>query len=495
MVSREAGTLPPLFLFLTLLFVFLTLLIKVSILEPAMRQFQRITMNMVAEDTSYKTMDGKQYLVVPTVMLTEGVHAGSQGPLLYLNEHISKNPESWNHKPTVVYHPVQNGLGVSACTPDVIERQGCGLLMNTRFDDKLRTESWLDEAKTDKVDPRILPAIRNKQVLNGSTGLWHELKPEAGKWNSQDYLGIVTNMLPDHWAILPDQPGACKDAGLLRNEAIQGISYDDIRQQIYMAVKADANGPFKGPYTYVYIADVYQKYAIVEVNDVAYSISYSIKDGLVKIGGDYEPVRRVNTWLTVNGERLISNFLLSALPLTNNADNIIPKVTLPNQEPTMSQTNNNQNPPMLTPQAAVTTPQSTPTPTPTPVPVPAPRTPQDLMQNTQDIDAYIAAAPPQIGSLLRNALAAAESQKAQLIQVITANKANIFNPDWLKKQSNDLLQGMALLAGSSVPAQVQNAGLGGDLTPMLLSFPTNNAAAPPPEQEALPVGGVFANLG
>lgn len=465
-----------------------------------MRHFQRITTNMIAEETRYERLDGKQYLVVPTVMLTEGVHAGSQGPLLYLNEHIGRNPEAWNHKPTVVYHPVQNGMGVSACTPDVIERQGVGLLMNSGFPGKLRTESWLDEPKCDKVDPRILPAIRERQSLNGSTGLWHDLQSSPGKWNGQDYLGVVTNILPDHWAILPDQPGACKDAGLLRNEAVAGISYDDIRQQVYMLVKADAQKQFNLGYVYCYVMDIFQKYAIVEINDVAYSIPYSIKDGVVKIGSEWDKVRRINTWLTVNNSRLLSNFLVSDLSTNQGAGNIIPKDVQTIQEPTMSATNpttttTNNTPPILTPQQVVTPTQTPTTPPVVPTQTPAMDALIAQLQQTQNagatltVDQYIASAPPAIQSLLRNALQAQEQQKAQMISIITANKANRFSPDWLKLQSPDMLTGLALLAGGGQAATTNNHALQGEI-PMLLPFATNSQEVIP-EPPPLPVPSIL----
>src|SRR4051812_47982332 len=112
---------------------------------------------MVAQ-VRYGNLHGKQYMIVPTVMLTEGVHAGSEGPFLYTGPEISKNPVVWNMKPVVVYHPMIEGKGVSACDANVLERQQIGMMLNTGYDGRLKTESWIDEGKADKVDTRVLIA-------------------------------------------------------------------------------------------------------------------------------------------------------------------------------------------------------------------------------------------------------------------------------------------------------------------------------------------------
>ena len=47
----------------------------------------------------------KPHLVVPVVMMVEGVHNGSQGPLFHSIAELGKFPESWNGIPVVIYHP------------------------------------------------------------------------------------------------------------------------------------------------------------------------------------------------------------------------------------------------------------------------------------------------------------------------------------------------------------------------------------------------------
>ena len=113
-------------------------------------QFTSFTFNLKADKARvrHNTLGGQDHLVVPCVMMTVGVHQGSEGPLLYPEDELSKTPAIWNSRPVVVYHPQMNGAGISACDPVVFDKQRIGQLFNTRWDDgALKTECWLEEEK------------------------------------------------------------------------------------------------------------------------------------------------------------------------------------------------------------------------------------------------------------------------------------------------------------------------------------------------------------
>jgi len=195
-------------------------------------QFSSITLNLEANKAAIRhdRMEGRDHLVVPCVMMTTGVHKGSQGALYYPEEELSKTPAVWNGKPVVVYHPQLNGAAVSACDPTIYDKQKIGELMNTHWDEdggRLRTECWIEEDKTREVDDRVLEALEEGRMMEVSTGLFSDNAYGEGEWNGEAYQATARNYRPDHLAVLPDRIGACSiedGAGLLRNqEGVQEV--------------------------------------------------------------------------------------------------------------------------------------------------------------------------------------------------------------------------------------------------------------------------------
>lgn len=169
------------------------------------------------------TSDGRQYLVAPVTLIVPGVLNGSKGPLYYPADEIRKDPSIWNHMPLVVYHPSTNGINVSARDPDILDRQGVGLLMRVNANGKLRGEAWFDVEKTRKVDNRVLERLEAGKPIEVSTGLFTDNEPaeNGANYNGKSYAYVARNYRPDHLAILPDQIGACsiKDGcGILVNK-------------------------------------------------------------------------------------------------------------------------------------------------------------------------------------------------------------------------------------------------------------------------------------
>lgn len=155
-----------------------------------------------------RQLEGRDHFVAPAVLLTEGVHNGTNGPLFYSREVLSYTANLWNGKAVIVYHPKnQNGWSGS---PEVFNRQRVGYVFNSRMDGiKLVAEVWIDVARVQAVDPRIYDALVNGQRMEVSTGLGSALIPGSGTFNGKPYIGIVQNILPDHLALLPDIKGAC----------------------------------------------------------------------------------------------------------------------------------------------------------------------------------------------------------------------------------------------------------------------------------------------
>jgi hypothetical protein len=346
-------------------------------------------------------MAGRDYLVVPMVMMTEGVANGSSGPLYYPAEELGKTPEVWNHKPVVVYHPVRNGQGVSACDPEVITSRGVGVVMNTHWNGKLRAEAWCEISRLNAVDPRIMQAVEKSQMMELSTGLFTDNEKVSGEFNGKPYEAIARNYRPDHLAILPDMKGACSiedGAGFLRLNSSKESNMD--------------------------------KKAKV--------------DHLITNRGWAETEREFLTGLT--DDRLAK--------IVDNADKAHNPPAPPKPEPT---------------------PAPAPAPAPTgnaaPAPAPVPAKPVTM-------DEYINNAPAAFQDVMREGLAANNAERGRLVQMITANKANIFTPEQLAaKPTHELRAIAAFAAPAATPvAPVANYGMAAPPPPT-----TNHVEEPMPE--------------
>lgn len=172
----------------------------------------KLNLTVLSNYTVERTIfEGLPHIIVPVTLLTVGVHSGSGGPVLYLEEEISKFPAAWNGEPVPIYHPTtEDGSPVSCNSPEIIEAQTYGRLFNVFYGDgKLKGEIWLNENKLRMHEPQLLARILSGDSIEVSTGLWSDDEIIQGIWQNEQYNGIVRNIRPDHLAILPDQIGAC----------------------------------------------------------------------------------------------------------------------------------------------------------------------------------------------------------------------------------------------------------------------------------------------
>jgi hypothetical protein len=155
-------------------------------------------------------LQNKKHLVVPVVMMVEGVHEGSAGALFHPAEELGKYPQSWNGIPISIHHPREGDDYISCNDPSVIDFQVVGRVFNTEFkDNALRAEAWLDEEALQRVSPETFHLIQQGRPLEVSVGVWTDDDPVAGVWNGEEYTAIARNHRPDHLALLPEGQGAC----------------------------------------------------------------------------------------------------------------------------------------------------------------------------------------------------------------------------------------------------------------------------------------------
>ena len=189
----------------------------------AIRQANAVVANMgtdvysvyrLIQDNSYQvrteTLHGRKHIVVPVIMMVEGVHNGSRGPLLHTASELGKIPMSWDDMPIVVGHPECNGEFISACAPEVIEQELVGRVYHTHLEsNKLKAEAWLDEERLKARSNSAYGYIIQNHPLEVSVGVFTDDEMKEGLWNGETYTAIAHNHRPDHLALLPGGTGAC----------------------------------------------------------------------------------------------------------------------------------------------------------------------------------------------------------------------------------------------------------------------------------------------
>jgi len=415
---------------------------------------QQIILNLTSNLVRHDQMEGRDFLVAPMVMLTEGVHAGSSGPMYYPREELAKTPEAWNHKPIVVYHPTMNGVGISACDPDVITSRKIGLVMNTKYDPKaakLRAEAWIEKDRAELVDNRVLDTIERQEVMEVSTGVFTDNEAKEGDWNGEHYVGIARNYRPDHLAILPDKTGACSvedGAGLLQ---INALAHGDI----YTSLSASLQDRFDP--TAVFVMDIFPKSVVFERANKLFKLSYTVTKN-VAVLGEEDPVevtrnvqyRLTDGTLVGNAEfpyqereevmpkkkELIDGLIANELSLFEEGD----REFLESQdEDVLAKFVPQEKEPETTPvQNAAETGAAGLNPTPTPE--------EGEEETPVDAATYVQNAPPEIRDMLQAGLTAHQKEREQLISTITANENNIFTQDQLEAKSAEELKGLSALA-------------------------------------------------
>lgn len=203
------------------------------------------TSNYVIEKRMHQ---GKEHIVVPVIMMVEGVHRGSHGPLFHSIDELGKFPETWNGMPVVINHPEINGINISANDPDIIDGQVVGRVYNTYVDGtKLKAEAWISTEKLQALSAELLEQFKNGELVEVSLGMFTEEELVKGDWNGETYDAIAKSHRPDHLALLPGGRGACSLAdgcgirvnseSSIKGESQTKSSINLIKKEVKMADK------------------------------------------------------------------------------------------------------------------------------------------------------------------------------------------------------------------------------------------------------------------
>jgi len=179
-----------------------------------MLKLHQVSTNQTQAGKRQTGIDGRQYLVLPSIPIKASVLGGAYVPA----DEIAAYVEAWNGIPFTLNHPDNNGKPISANSPEIIAKQSIGRVWNSRFDESdntLHSEIWIDidKAKSLSNDSRrALAMLEANRQMEVSTGYFADHETTGGDFEGQPYKEIARNIRPDHLALLLDGVGNCSIA-------------------------------------------------------------------------------------------------------------------------------------------------------------------------------------------------------------------------------------------------------------------------------------------
>jgi hypothetical protein len=276
-------------------------------------------------------INGQEHLIVPIVMMVEGVHSGNKGPILHYAEELEKSVPLWDGKPVTIFHPVVNGEYVSANNKEV--QTIVGFVRNAHMDEKkLKCEACLNVQKLAAVSPESLEYVEEKATIEVSIGIFADDENEKGIWNNEEYEVIARNHKPDHLALLPGGVGACSvmdGCGIRVNNKKGGYNvnlneaFKSLMEEGHLSFHLNGNGfqeTVEKVWNYLYskeddsksfyLVDVFSDYVVYRMrdklndSDMMVKQTYSVKeDGSVELTGEPQKVRRDVNYIVVNNKK------------------------------------------------------------------------------------------------------------------------------------------------------------------------------------------------
>lgn len=169
-----------------------------------------------------RMIGNRSMLAVPVTMVREMV---LNGVLVTANE-FAKWPGMWDGTPLVMGHPQdKDGNFISANRPDQIVM---GRTFDTELDFEtlmLNGEAYFDVELMQALGGEFaetLEALESGKQIETSTAYFADATGLDGNRDGVEFFAVASNIVPDHLAVLTDQPGACSGAdgcGFNRNQS------------------------------------------------------------------------------------------------------------------------------------------------------------------------------------------------------------------------------------------------------------------------------------
>jgi len=300
-----------------------------NVIEAAFGIYAATTSDYTIREEMYH---GRKHIVVPVVMMVEGVHNGSAGPIMHTEDNLRQNVQSWNGRPVTIGHPEDEGGNVSANSPTVMDEWTVGQIFNAHYDNGLKAEAWIDLEEIQRKSPTALTYIRQGRPLEVSVGIFNNTEAVEGEWHGETYEAIAIDYQPDHLALLPGEQGACswedgcgirvnKEGGTMEKfiETLKDLSKDGYavslvtNEQGYREIAQTLQTKLDGLDNDIkvhFLTEVFDDYFVYEVRNrergdsTLYKRDYTVVNNSVEFG-DADPVevRRSVEYVTFSMRR------------------------------------------------------------------------------------------------------------------------------------------------------------------------------------------------
>lgn len=433
---------------------------------------------------TYEEFMGEPCVVVPVVLLAEGVH----NDYLYRQDDIGHYAQAWNGIPVTINHPrTDSGENISANSPEMIEQQCVGRVFKVHMDNgKLVGAIYASIGRLERINSKVLEQMEQGLPLDVSTGLYADEEGVLGTWNGEEYKAAVVNFKPDHLAILTDTPGACSLAdgcGIRGNKELAMKVNSMFDARVHIANSEVSHGQVRDAlssvlssldnqaYSHI-IIDIYENDFVYVANGanpneaddgpLYYRRTHNInKDGVAEIGATAERVEQQITYAPVTNEQeepdMGKKEKIEALIACHRT-----RFTETDEEWMMQLEEEQLD--KLSPAEVEAQPQ-----TPPPPPEPEAKVEEEEEEKVPATpEEYIAKAPQELQAVLTRALSRDRAIKDDVIRKIMANKRNKFSECQLKAKGLDELEAIAELAAPVVNyegrAGVMKENEGGPIT-------------------------------
>lgn len=445
---------------------------------PGNHKLFQLTANVDLTQIKEVEVNGRKHLSAPVIMAVEGV----MNELLYPAEELSKYVQAWNGRPVTLFHPRNTeGEFVSANSPTVINEVQLGQLFNTSFEEnRLKAEVWVDVDKTQATRPEVLEYLTGvKDKLEVSTGLWGDIVQVAGDWNGAPYKGIMTNIRPDHLALLPGGEGACSwndGCGLRANQQEDkykekqerlesNVTDQELRRSLQKALdQMDSRTPSQTVSNYLEEIEITKKWIVysqstrkldglgntLSYEDKLYRRSYTLENGEATLGDDTKEVRRVVTYQDVVNQNSQKGETNVTKEEKVQALIACQRCKYQEKDRDFLMTLNEEQLDLISPPDNVVVKPEDPPPAANQKEEPKPEG-SEREPHGNSVEDFLANAPAEIKDVLTESIRFRTNYRAELIKKIAAHPKNKFAANRLQAMTTEDLEGFAALVEDSAP--------------------------------------------